>query len=139
VLRRGIEEVTRNLELILEDEKLSPQEKLRQAIINHLGSLVKHIDNVNVYHSEIRFLSEKKRREYHQTRKYYAECFERIVREIKEKNPEYFKGLDPKIVSFAVLGMCNWTVKWFKKSESYSTLDIANSFYQVVMKQSDGG
>lgn len=139
VLRIGIEDVTRKLELILENEKLSPEEKLRQAIFSHLDSLVKHIYNVNVYHSEIRFLSGKNKRKYLATRKYYASRFEQIINEIKESDDRYFRGLDTKIVNFGILGMCNWVAKWFKESGQFNTRDIADVFYKMIIPRGKEG
>jgi AcrR family transcriptional regulator len=135
VLRIGIEDVTRKLELILEDEQLPPEEKLRQAIFSHLDSLVKHIYNVNVYHSEIRFLSNKNRRTYLETRKYYESRFEEIIHEIQKSDGGYFTGLDPTLVNFAIIGMCNWVAKWFKESGPFSTRDIADIFYKMVIQE----
>ena len=135
VLKIGIADVTRQLELIIEDDKLSPEEKLRQAIFIHLDSMVKHLDNVNVYHSEIRFLSKKNRRKYLDTRKYYASRFEQIIREIKESDDRYFNGLDTKIVNFGILGMCNWVVKWFKKSGPFHIKEIADIFYKMIIRR----
>ena len=137
VLRIAIVDVTGQLELIIEDEKLSPEEKLRKAIFIHLDSMVKHLDNVNVYHSEIRFLSNKNRRKYIETRKYYASCFEQIINEMKESDKRYFNGLDAKIVNFAILGMLNWVAKWFKKSGPFSIEDIADIFYKMIILRGD--
>ena len=134
VLRIPAENVTRNLVLILKDENLSPEERLRHAIASHLDSLVKYIDNVNVYHSEIRFLSEKNGRKYIETRKYYASCFEQIIDEIKESDSRYFSGLDTKIVTFGILGMCNWAAKWFKGSGTFNTKDIADIFVKLISR-----
>jgi len=135
VLRIAIENVIKQLELIIEDETLSPEEKLRQAIYTHLDSMVKHLDNVNVYHSEIRFLSKKNRRKYLDTRKYYASFFGRIIKEIKESDGRYFEGLDTKIVNFGVLGMCNWVAKWYKESGSLKVEEIADTFYKMLMQR----
>ena len=135
VLRIAIADVTRQLEQIIEDEKLSPEEKLRQAIFIHLDSMVKHLDNVNVYHSEIRFLSNKNRRKYLDTRKYYASRFEQIIKEIKDSDDRYFNGLDTKIVNFGILGMCNWVAKWFKKSGPFRITDIADIFYKLIIQR----
>ena len=135
VLRIAIENVIKQLELIIEDETLSPEEKLRQAIYTHLDSMVKHLDNVNVYHSEIRFLSNKNRRKYLNTRKYYASCFGQIIKEINESNDRYFKGLDTKIVNFGVLGMCNWVAKWYKESGPFKIEEIAETFYKMIMQR----
>lgn len=137
VLRIAIENVIKQLELIIEDETLSPEEKLRQAIYTHLDSMVKHLDNVNVYHSEIRFLSNKNRRKYLNTRKYYASCFGQIIKEINESNDRYFKGLDAKIVNFGILGMCNWVAKWYKESGPFKIEEIAETFYMMIMQRGD--
>lgn len=135
VLRIAIEDVTKNLSLILEDDSLSPQEKLKSAIDNHLKLLVKYKDNVNVYHSEIRFLSDKKREEYIETRKYYAACFEQIVNEIKDGDSGLFEGLDSKIVTFGILGMSNWTIKWLLGSGRLSPEEVADVFYKMITQR----
>lgn len=134
VLKLSIEEVTKNLNFILKDDNLSPVEKLKQAIANHLELLAEYKDNVNVYHSEIRFLSEKNKQKYIETRKYYASCFEKIIDEIKESDTGYFRRMDTKIVTFGILGMCNWTAKWFKGSGPLSTSDIADIFCKMIMQ-----
>lgn len=135
VLRIAIEDVTKNLNLILEDDSLSPQEKLKSAITNHLNLLVKYKYNVNVYHSEIRFLSDEKRKEYLETRKYYASCFEQIVNEIKGGDSGLFEGLDSKIVTFGILGMSNWTIKWLSGSGRLSTDEVAAVFYKMITRR----
>jgi len=135
VLRMSIEEVTKNLNLILEDEDLLPEEKLRAAIANHLELLVKYSDNVNVYHSEIRFLSGKNRRKYLETRKYYASCFKQIIDEIKKSESGSFEGLDSKIAIYGILGMCNWVVKWFQKSGPFSITEIADIFFKMITQR----
>lgn len=137
VLRIGLSDVTEKLKLILEDENLSPKEKLKAAITIHLERLVEFKDNVAVYHSEIRFLSRKNKVKYLEQRNQYACSFEKIINSIKQSDPECFRGLDTKMVTFGVLGMCNWVVKWFKKSGAYGPRDIADIFYQTIIKESD--
>jgi AcrR family transcriptional regulator len=128
VLRIATEDTTNNLNLILKDNSLSPQE-------NHLKLLVKYRDNVNVYHNEIRFLSDKKREKYIEARRYYAACFEQIVNEIRDEDSGLFEGLDPKVITFGILGMCNWTIKWFSDSGRMSPEEIAEVFYQMITRK----
>jgi len=135
VLRISIQEVTKNLNLILEDDRLSPEEKLKHAISNHLELLVKYKDNVNVYHSEIRFLSDEKRKEYIETRKYYAACFEQIVNEIKDGDSGLFEGLDSKVITFGILGMCNWAIKWLSDSGRLTSVQVADVFYKMITQR----
>ena len=49
ILRISIQEVTKILELILEDNSLSPGEKLRHAIDNHLELLAKYRNNARCF------------------------------------------------------------------------------------------
>lgn len=133
VLRVAIQEVTTNLQKIFEDESLSPEEKLGHAIYNHLDLLVKYIDNVTVYHNEIRFLSRGHKLQYLDSRRDYASYFEQIIDRIKAGGPGYFKGLDTKIVVYGILGMCNWVVKWYRKSGPYRTNDIAEIFVRMLI------
>lgn len=136
VLKIAIEDVTKNLNLIIEDNNLPPGEKLRHAIFNHLTLLVKYKDNVNVYHSEIRFLSAKNIRKYLETRDHYAACFEQIVNQMKAEHTGLFKGLDTKIVTFGILGMSNWTIKWLSGSGRVSIEEVANIFYKMIAEKS---
>lgn len=134
VLKISIVDVTENLNHILQNKNLTPEEKLRQSIITHLNLLEKYRDNVNVYLHETRFLSPKNRKKYIASRKYYALCFKKIIDEIKANDTGCFKGLDSTIVTFGVLGMCNWVVKWYKGSKKYNTSEIADIFYRMLMK-----
>ncbi len=132
VLKMSLGEVSENLNRIQQNENLNPEEKLKQAISNHLKLLVKYKYNVNVYLNEIRFLSNKNKKKYLDTRKSYATCFKKIIDEIQQSNPIKFKGLDSKIVTFGILGMCNWVVKWYKGSEKYKIEDISDMFYRLI-------
>jgi hypothetical protein len=54
-----------------------------------------------------------------------------IVKEMKAKS--YFDGLNTKIVTFGLLGMLNWTVKWFKKDGNLNVETIANIFCEMIL------
>jgi len=136
VLKTSIDEVTENLKVIINNEDLSPEEKFKQAIDNHLVLLAKYIDNVNVYHSDIiGLLSRKGKQKYIETRKRYESCFEQIINNIQEHNTGYFDGMDSKIVTFGILGMCNWVAKWFKKSGRYKIEDISDIFFRMITQR----
>ena len=137
VLGRAIADVTTSLKEIMANDHLPPQEKLKVAIDNHMKLFLKYKDNVTIYHNDVQFLSDEKRKEYIKQRKYYAECFEQLVNEIRDENPEIFKALDSKIVTFGILGMCNWTIKWFSNSGRLSAEEIADNFYKMIIKEGD--
>ena len=130
ILEKTILEVGTNLEKIVGDKELEPEEKLEKAIDNHLRKLTKHLDTVNVFLNEIRNLSKKNRSVYIKKRKNYEKEFTKIIREMKSKG--HFKGLDPKIVTLGLLGMLNWTVKWYRKNGALSVREISNIFYRII-------
>jgi len=133
VLERSVEEVNSNLRQIVSDEGLGPEEKLKRALNNHLRLMLgKYADNVNAYLYELRNLSPKNRRKYLEKRKMYEKDFRKIVDEMKGRG--YFDGLDSKIVTFGILGMLNWVIKWYKKSGPLGAEDISDIFYRMLVK-----
>jgi hypothetical protein len=64
-------------------------------------------------------------------RKKYAKDFMEIVKEMKVKG--YFNGLNTKIVTFGLLGMLNWTVKWYKKDGNLTVETITNIFSEMIL------
>jgi len=133
VLNIAVDEPLSNLKRIYDNKDFSPTEKLRLAITDHLYFAVKYYDNVNVYHSEIKHLSRKNKKKYIALRKNYASYFERIINDIKKVENGYFNGLDSKIVSFGILGMCNWVSQWFKKKGPLKIEDISNAFFRMII------
>lgn len=134
VLERSIEEVTENLESIVKRDNLNPEVKFKEALRGHLELLVKYKDNVNVYHSEIRCLSPRKRHQYFNSRKQYAILFEEIIKEMQRANSGYFRKLDSKVVTLGVLGMCNWLVKWYDEAGPLTPKNVADTFYHMLVK-----
>ena len=119
---------------IIEDKELSPEEKLREAIKNHITLQAKHLGNVNVLNSEIHNLSPKNRKKFLEIRKGYTSSFERIVAEVKESGNGYFKGQDTKIVAFGILGMLIWEGRWYRKGRSFNPEQIADIFFQMLVQ-----
>ncbi len=132
VIQKSVDEVDNNLEAIITDIQLEPEEKLKKAIENHLTLLVQYFDNVKVYLNELRGLSKKNQAVYLQKRKKYERDFEKIIREMNGKG--YFNGMDTKIVTFGLLGMLNWLTKWYKR-DGFSTIsEISDVFYRMTVK-----
>lgn len=133
ILERSIETVYTNLEQITSNRELRPEEKLEQAISNHLTLLVEYFDNVNVYLNEFRNLSSNNRTAYLKKRKKYENDFKKIV--VEMKGAGYYEQLNPKVVTFGILGMLNWTAKWFKEDGSLSISEVAHVFYRMITQK----
>jgi len=132
ILKISVEEVTAQLNKILGNTQLPPEKKLRQAMRNHVRMLTGHMDNVNVYLSEMHFLSSPSKQKYLQTRRLYEECFLALVKEMKKSDRKYFADQDPRVVAYGILGMCNWVVKWYKREGRYRPEKIADIFFKMI-------
>jgi AcrR family transcriptional regulator len=130
ILEHSVDKVNTNLEKIIANNELKPKEKLNWAIDNHLTSIVEHFDNVNIYLNELTHLSKKNQAVYLKKRKKYERDFEKIITEMQGNG--YFKGLDTKIVTFGILGMLNWVVKWYKRHGDKDIKEVSNIFYRLI-------
>jgi len=128
-------DLTTNIERIIEDKGLSPEEKLRLSIKSHLTLQANHFGSVTILNSEIRNLSSKSRKRFLEVRKSYTSLFGRIVADVKGSGNGYFEGLDTKIVTFGILGMLIWEGRWYKKGRSFNTEQIADLFFQMLLQR----
>lgn len=127
------DEFYRTFKEISDNKELGAEEKLKKAIENHLTLLVRYRANVNIFLYELENLSIKNQRIHVKREREYAKYFEKIIVEMKEKG--YFDGLDPKIVSFGILGMLNWATRWYKKSGPLTIKEIAVIFNGMLSKR----
>lgn len=128
-----IADITVNLEKIQKDPGIPPLEKLRLAILNHIKLLTEHVDHVKVYNTETRYLREESKEKYLRARRYYASCLESIIKEVQSKPHGLFKGLDPKVVGYGILGMLNWTAIWYKKEGRLSPEELGELYFRMLL------
>ena len=115
------------------DPKMSAEDKLRVALERQIAVICAYKDYINVYLSEIKSLSPKNRAKYDQKRREYGRNFEKIVQEIKaDEQSGLFNPHDPKVVTFAILGMCNWMLNWYKKNGALQPKEIAQIFFSLI-------
>jgi AcrR family transcriptional regulator len=131
ILQESIYKVADGLKLICDNKHLTPEQKLKAAIENHLHFLYKYRDTTKIYLDETIILQNQYRKILLAEKKRYQGLFKKIIIE----NSKNFKGLNEKVVTFAILGMCNWTLKWLKKDGSLSVKEIADIFYRTLIKK----
>jgi AcrR family transcriptional regulator len=133
ILEASVDKASENLKKITGDHELTPKGKLKKAIEVHLSSLLtEHRANATIYLNELRSLSRKNQKEYLMKRKKYQRDFEKIIEGMKGEG--YFRGLDPKIVTAGILGMLNWTTRWYKETGPLTIQEISDHFYGIVTK-----
>ncbi len=130
VLGTSINEVSVNLENIVSDEGLEPEEKLKRAIGNHITLLIKYSHNVNVYFNDLRNLSKRNQSMYLGKREKYETTFENILAEMQAKG--FFKNLDVSVVSKGLLAMLNWVNKWYREDGLYDLREISDMYYRLI-------
>jgi AcrR family transcriptional regulator len=108
------------------------EEKFRLGIQHHLSSFDQYIAEYAVMlHEKTDWLPSSLERKIKKKFKYYTTLWDRIINEaISEKVIQ--PGLDPKVLMWAILGMCNWVYKWYSREGRLSTSKIGEIFYQVL-------
>jgi AcrR family transcriptional regulator len=111
---------------------LPPDEKLRRIIRNHIHNIIiKDLSMFSVYFSEESQLPEKDFKKIREEKKKYTRIVEKIIGEgISEC---LFKGVDPVLEAYAILGMCNWIYKWYNPATTnYTPEQIADQFIALL-------
>lgn len=132
IIENPFDEFYRDFQELILNHELAPEEKLKMVIHNHLALLVEYKDNLNIFLNELRNLPIKDRKSHLMKIKNYERDVEAIIVEMKKNG--YFRGLDPKIVAFGILGMMNWITRWYKRNGPVKINEIANIFYLMVAR-----
>lgn len=127
ILEKGLEPSFEALRRITQDESLVPRDKLYSALHATAWQACVEKESVAVYMQRLDDdISDVERRdEYLEGRRTY----ERLIRDIVGKCLEE-QGIadDPKLVTFALLGMGNWAAQWFDPEGPNSADEIAHAF-----------
>lgn len=112
--------------------ELSPEEKLRRIIRNHIHNIIiKDLSMFSVFFSEETQLPKKDFQKIRKEKKKYTRIIEEIINEGISKR--FFKKVDPKLQVYAILGMCNWIYKWYNLDRAiYSPEQIADHFIALL-------
>jgi len=111
---------------------LSPAEKMKLFIRRHLKTVV--IENLamfSVFFSEEGQLPDPDFQRIREEKRRFTHVVEQIIEEgIAEGS---FHRLNPKLMAYAVIGMCNWLYRWYKPGSSpFSPDEIADQFVALL-------
>ena len=125
--------LNRLLELLKEVKALAvpPDEKLRRLIISHVSLILDEL-KAAAMHAAFQMLSPPLLSKVIRKR----DRFERGVRQIIQDGIDdgVFPEGDPKLVTFAILGAINWTVKWFSPEGTMTAEQIGESFADYLIR-----
>jgi AcrR family transcriptional regulator len=108
----------------------SSREKLRLFILDHIESIVQNLEPVTVFLEEGRFLKRQYREKYVVMRDQYEKLLRAILAEGMARGE--FRRVDPKISGLAILGMCNWIIRWYDPEGSLSARDVALQYTDII-------
>ena len=131
ILDHALDIINITLEAVLA-QSLSPDEKLRHAMVSYLQTIADNRNLAAVLLFELRSLDpELKAR--HASRR---EKFERLWRDliIEGKQVGAFNSIDPSVTGRAILGVMNWTVTWYRNDGPRSAKEIANLYADLLLQ-----
>ncbi len=110
---------------------LPPDEKLRQIIRNHIKNIIiKNLSLFFVFFTEENQLPEKYYRMVREKKREYDLIIQGIIEEGISLG--IFEEEDPRLLVYAIVGMCNWLYKWYQPKARYSADEIAEHFIRVI-------
>lgn len=124
-------ELSRNMGNILRSDMTSV-EKLHAAIEAHLHRYDPGYLEMTVALREDHFFKkDEKLGELRRVWKDYTKGWETLIGS-GQKNGEFAANVDPKVMAFGILGMCNWLARWFDPSKKITIEEIIESYSEVL-------
>lgn len=106
--------------------------KLYEAIRNHLQRFDRHCLEMTISLRDV-YLDDAKevRREMDKVWRQYESMWTQIVAE-GQASGEFAQVGDPKMVAFAILGMCNWLARWYDPRKSVSVRELIETYFSML-------
>lgn len=113
-------------------QPLPPKEKLEAIIKAHVNLLAGDFERLCVFLHEYKSLKPEWRNKIVAKRDEYDRLIEVAIEEGIEK--DCFSPFDAKLVTLAIMGMCNWLYQWYSATGRVSINEIAASFSDLILK-----
>jgi AcrR family transcriptional regulator len=109
----------------------SPAEQLRRAMFTYVSRLADEADLAAVLLLEHRSLDDKARASHIRRRDRFESLWRAIIQRGIERGE--FRPQDPRLATFALLGVLNWTITWFKPEGEFSPEQIADLYADLFL------
>jgi TetR/AcrR family transcriptional regulator, cholesterol catabolism regulator len=129
ISRRTIETFTRELALVLRSN-LTPEEKLRRVVRDHVRFVIANRSFLTVFFSEEANLPARLARALAQQKDRYDKGIESLV--VDGVKQGVFRDVAPRLVVFGLLGMLNWVYKWYNPRGRWGAEEISSAFLSLV-------
>lgn len=115
----------------LEQQKLSPEEKLRALSRQLIETITTYLPYMIVFYREMGALSPERLAKLVEKRRAYEDSIERILREGVQRGDWEIEN--PRMCVLAFLGMYNWTFQWYNPQGLMKPSEIADTFFQLFL------
>ena len=129
ISRETIEAFSRDLSLVLAS-RLSPQDKLRRVVRQHVQFVIANRSFLTVFFGEEANLPARFARALAAQKDRYDKGVERIVQEGIRAG--VFRDVPPRLVVFGLLGMVNWVHKWYNPAGRWGAEEISAAFLSLI-------
>lgn len=136
-LLRGLVEdiLEQSVELLtnVQDTTHTPDEKIRLCIESHLKLFHNNIDAFGVFINEdLQLINKNSEKDIFSLIKSYEAGWNKLFEEGVQAG--YFRaGADYRMIVKGILGMLNWSYRWYHVKEGYSIEQVAQIFTDLVM------
>ncbi len=129
IITRGIRQFLPALREIKES-KGDPRERFRRAVYTNVFCLAKFHDLISVFLQDRKSLSERHYKEYIGYRDEVEKTFKDIIRQGMKQG--VFRETNVDLITFAVLGMCNWVAQWYRPEGKLDAEVVAAFFAEAA-------
>lgn len=137
VLNDGLEQITDNVRVIVNDSSIGPEDQLKRIVYEHVLGLTEHVSIAAALVFETRTLlndldNTDARQRYLDARDKFEYYFRRVI----ENGIEHgvFRPVDVAIFTKTMLGAHNWVGVWYREGGRLSGEEIAEQMAETFLR-----
>lgn len=114
------------------------REQLRELIAGAIVDIERYRSHVAVFLQEGRFLTGERLRQVKERRDEVDSLYTSVIQR-GIADGEFSSRLNPRLMSFAIIGMCAWVLRWYQPGKGLRAEEIADQFSELVLGGLDAG
>ncbi len=130
ILDHALDLLIADMRAVVESD-LPPEEKLRRAVHVYVDRLTEDADLATVLLMEHRSLEPDLKKGHIKRRDRYESLWRQLIEEGMQLN--VFRKMDTKVAGFALLGVQNWMLTWYRSDGGMRAADLADQFVDMFL------